>query len=212
MIRRKNKKREDELEDGFAMIEVQQETEISRLEKFVTRMSYIDLSYATQNFSQHNIIGHGQMGIMYRATLANGWCLTVKRLHDYQQFEEQFISKLKTLARFRHDNLIPILGFAIELKERLLVYKYVSNGNLFDWLHSAEDKKKILEWPLRMKIVVGLARGLAWLHHRNRFRLAHLNINSKSVLLDKNFEPKLSNFGRARISSPIEIELWESSF
>ncbi|KAJ9187213.1 hypothetical protein P3X46_002698 [Hevea brasiliensis] len=212
MIGRKNKKREDELEDGFAMIEVQQETEISRLEKFVTRMNYIDLSYATQNFSQHNIIGHGQMGTMYKATLPNGWCLAVKRLHDSQQFEEQFISELKTLARFRHDNLIPILGFAIELKERLLVYKYVSNGNLFDWLHSAEDKKKILEWPLRMKIAVGLARGLAWLHHRNRFRLAHLNINSKSVLLDKNFEPKLSNFGRARISSPIETELWESSF
>lgn len=181
------------------------------MEKFVTRMSYIDLSIATENFSQQNIIGQGQMGTMYKATLPNGWCLAVKRLHNSQQFEQQFMSELKTLGRFRHDNLVPLLGFSIELKERLLVYKYISNGNLFDWLHSAEDKRKILEWPLRVKIAVGLARGLAWLHHSCKFHLANLNINSKSVLLDKNFEPKLSNFGRARRSLAAKTEFLESS-
>ncbi|XP_021614126.1 probably inactive leucine-rich repeat receptor-like protein kinase At5g48380 isoform X2 [Manihot esculenta] len=206
MIRRKKVKKE-ELVDGFPM----QETEISKLEKFVTRMSYIDLSIATENFSQQNIIGQGQMGTMYKATLPNGWCLAVKRLHNSQQFEQQFMSELKTLGRFRHDNLVPLLGFSIELKERLLVYKYISNGNLFDWLHSAEDKRKILEWPLRVKIAVGLARGLAWLHHSCKFHLANLNINSKSVLLDKNFEPKLSNFGRARRSLAAKTEFLESS-
>lgn len=95
--------------------------------------------------------------------------------------------------------MLPLLGFCIESKERLLVYKYISNGNLFDWLHSVEAQKKILEWPLRVKIAVGVARGLAWLHHGYNARVVHLNINSRSILLDRNFEPKLSNFGEAML-------------
>lgn len=148
------------------------------------------------------------MGTMYKAALPNGWSIAVKRLFNPQHsdLEEQFTSELNTLGRLRHQNLLTLLGFCIEPKEKLLVYKYISNGSLFDWLHSTDDKKRILEWPLRVKIAVGVARGLAWLHHGCcNFRVAHLNISSKIILLDQNFEPKLSNFGKAMHINPQEI-------
>jgi len=155
------------------------------------------------------------MGTMYKATLPNGWFVAEKRMHDSRHFEEHMVSELKTLGRLRHNNLLPLLGFCIESKERLLVYKYISNGNLFDWLHSVEAQKKILEWPLRVKIAVGVAWGLAWLHHGYNAREVHLNINSRSILLDRNFEPKLSNFGEAmlRISTKSSnSDFWEMAF
>ena len=101
----------------------------------------------------------------------------------------------------RHDNLVPLLGYYREQNEMLLVYKYISHGNLYDWLHVEEGKENILEWPLRIKIAIGIARDLAWLHHKYDFRVVHLNLGSNSVLLDKNFEPKISNFGETKILS-----------
>ncbi|KAJ6859724.1 inactive leucine-rich repeat receptor-like protein kinase [Populus alba x Populus x berolinensis] len=87
-----------------------------------------------------------------------------------------------------------------ESNTRLLVYKYMSNGNLFDWIHSVKHRRKTLQWPLRLKVAVGVARGLARLHHGCRGQVVHLNISSKCILLDKNFEPKLSNFGKAMLA------------
>ncbi|KAJ9545942.1 hypothetical protein OSB04_025649 [Centaurea solstitialis] len=81
--------------------------------------------------------------------------------------------------------------------KKLLVYKYMCNGNLHHWLHCMESRK--MGWGLRLKIAVGIARGLAWLHHNNVLRVAHLKINSKCILLDENFDPKISNFGDAMI-------------
>nr|POF21168.1 putative inactive leucine-rich repeat receptor-like protein kinase [Quercus suber] len=127
--------------------------------------------------------------------------ITLKRLNASQHHEDQLLSKLMTLGRLRHNNLVLLMGFCLEMKEGLLVYKYMSNGSLHDWLHAVEDKGKILEWHLRVTITVGIARGLAWLHHWCDFKTVHLDISSKCILLDKNFEPKISNFGRAKSRS-----------
>lgn len=105
--------------------------------------------------------------------------------------------ELTILGRLRHYHLLPLLGFCIERKKKILVYKYMSNGNLYDWLHSLEDDFMKLEWPLRVRIVFGLARGLAWLHHKCKIRIVHLNICSKCILFDQNSEPQISNFERA---------------
>ncbi|XVF37470.1 hypothetical protein REPUB_Repub20aG0010900 [Reevesia pubescens] len=196
--------------------------ETSMLVKLVSRMSYRDLSEATNDFSACNIIGFGQMGRTYKATLSNGWLLAVKRLFDTQKFDEHFITELKTLGRLRHDNLVPLLGFCIESKEKLLVYRYMSNGNLYDWLHPAEGVAKIIDWPLKVKIACGIARGLVWLHQNCNFRVIHLDICSKCILLDQNFEPKISNFGEAMLMKSNNAdysssfyqnsEFWELSF
>ena len=173
----------------------------SQLEGKVTRVNFTELNEASNNFSPDNAIGLGKIGVMYKAMLPNGSLLAVKRLYDCQSFEKQFISELLALGRLRHNKIVPLLGFYRERKEKLLVYQYISNGNLYDWLQAREGNDKILEWPLRIKIAIGIARGLVWLHHKGNFRVVHLNLSSNCILLDKNFEPKISNFGGAKIST-----------
>ena len=99
--------------------------QISQLGGMVTRMNFTELSEATSNFSKDNAIGLGKIGMMYKAVLPNGSQLAVKRLHSYLSFEKEFISELLALGRLRHNNLVSILGFCRERKEKLLVYKYI---------------------------------------------------------------------------------------
>nr|POF21171.1 putative inactive leucine-rich repeat receptor-like protein kinase [Quercus suber] len=121
-----------------------------------------------------NTIGPGKIGVMYKAMLPNGSLPAVKRLHDCQSFEKQFKSELLALGRLRHNNTVPSLGFCREREEKLLVYQYISNDNLYDWLQAREGNDKILEWPLRIKIAIGIARGLVWLHYKRSFQVVHL--------------------------------------
>nr|POF24541.1 putative inactive leucine-rich repeat receptor-like protein kinase [Quercus suber] len=127
-------------------------------------MSFTEISEATGNFNTNIVIGFGKIGMMYKVVLPNCWPLAIKRLHNCQSYEKQFLSELSTLGEGEH-------------------------------------KDKILEWPLRAKIATRVARGLAWPHHKYDFQVVHLNLGSKSLLLDKNFEPKISNFGGAKTSS-----------
>ncbi|KAI4297385.1 hypothetical protein L6164_037279 [Bauhinia variegata] len=162
-------------------------------------MSFIEICYATKYFSTDNAIGMGKMGMMYKANLPNGCFLAVKRLYDSELFKKQFDLEIMILGIYRHRNIVPLLGFCVERgdsEERILVYKYMSNGRLSDWLSDGKRSAKKLEWPKRVRIALGIARGLCWLHH-NLFT-AHNNITSQCVLLDENFEPKLSNFGEAK--------------
>ncbi|KAH8484410.1 hypothetical protein H0E87_028752 [Populus deltoides] len=193
--------------------------EISMLEKRVTRMSYADLNDATDNFSENNVIGQGKMGMLYKASLPNGYVLAVKKLHDSQFLEEQFISELKILGSLRHINVLPLLGFCVESNQRFLVYNYMPNGNLYDWLHPMEEgQEKAMGWGVRVKVAVGIARGLAWLHQNcHTVKIIHLDISSKCILLDQNFQPKLSNFGEAMLmsstcASSVNSEFWEMAF
>ncbi|XP_028112013.1 probably inactive leucine-rich repeat receptor-like protein kinase At5g48380 isoform X1 [Camellia sinensis] len=180
-----------------------EDTKISKLEKLVTRISFTELVNTTDNFREDNIIGLGKTGIIYKAVFPNGSILAIKRFFNSQRSKRLFMSEVMTLGRLRHTNLVPLIGFCYETMEKLLVYKYMPNGNLYDWLHPPASELKIMKWPVRVKIAVGLARGLAWLHHYNRkLQVFHQNISSKCVLLDKNFEPKISNFGKAKFMSP----------
>ncbi|KAK2993780.1 hypothetical protein RJ640_018070, partial [Escallonia rubra] len=157
------------------------------------------LEKATNNFNEANRIG--KLGTMYKASLPNGWILAVKRFSKSKRSEKKFISEVMTIGRLRHSNLMPLIGFSIHLKERLLVYKYMQNGNLHEWLHPVEGDTNIMEWPVRVKIAVGLGRGLAWLHNNKNLQVVHQNISSECILLDHSFETKLSNFGEAAVMS-----------
>ena len=125
-----------------------------------TKISFMKLSRATNNFSANNVIASGKTRIVYKAMLPYSTFMAVKRLHASQHYENQFISELITLASLRHKNLVPLMGFCLDMQERLLVYRYMSNGSLHDWLHVVEDRAKMFEWPIRVKIIVGIARGL----------------------------------------------------
>lgn len=180
---------------------------VSMFEKSISKMKLSDLMKATNSFNKDNIIGSGRTGTMYRAVLEDGSLLMVKRLQDSQRSEKEFVSEMSTLGSVKHPNLVPLLGFCMANKERLLVYKYMPNGTLHDNLHAVEEGKKPMEWPLRIKIGIRAARGFAWLHHNCNPRILHRNISSKCILLDADFEPKISDFGLARLMNPVDTHL-----
>jgi serine/threonine protein kinase len=120
---------------------------------------------------------------------------------------------MKTLGQVRHRNLVPLLGFCIAKKEKLLVYKHMPKGSLYDQLNRESDqlnqegKDNKMDWPLRLRIGIGASKGLAYLHHTCNPRILHRNISSKCILLDDDYEPKISDFGLARLMNPIDTHL-----
>ncbi|KAG2396174.1 inactive leucine-rich repeat receptor-like protein [Vigna angularis] len=167
------------------------------LERFISRMSFKELCKATDYFCIDNVLGIGKTGIMYKAKVSNSCILAVKRLYDADKYKWKFLLEIMIPRRHRHRNIVLPHGFCIEKHERVLVYEYISNGRLSDWLQSDEGHQPTkLEWPERIHIALGIARGLSWLH--KRCNIVHLNLDSECVLLDKYFEPKISNFGKAK--------------
>ncbi|KAA8550513.1 hypothetical protein F0562_002197 [Nyssa sinensis] len=209
LSRRVSKKKEEDPEGNkwARSIKGAKAIKLSMFEKSVSKMRLSDLMKATNNFSKDNIIGSGRTGTMYRAVLEDGSSLMVKRLQDTQHSEKEFVSEMATLGNVKHRNLVPLLGFCMAKKERLLVYKHMPNGTLHDQLHLVEEGGKSLEWPTRLKIGLGAAKGFAWLHHSCNPRIIHRNISSKCILLDGDFEPKISDFGLARLMNPVDTHL-----
>ncbi|XP_070016542.1 probably inactive leucine-rich repeat receptor-like protein kinase At5g48380 isoform X2 [Nicotiana sylvestris] len=175
-------------------------------------MSFMELAKATSDFSEDSLVGNGMLGKVYKANLRNGWTFAIKKLNESENLEDEFVSEITTLGGLRHRNLLPLIGFCSEMEERLLVHKYMPNGSLHEWLHSTGDKDKILDFTLRVKIALGIAKGLAWLHHGSNLHASHGNISTRSILLDKNFEPKISNFWEAKFWSKNDTALSWSLF
>ncbi|KAI4356264.1 hypothetical protein L6164_000297 [Bauhinia variegata] len=202
------KKEEDPEENKWARIlKGTKKIKVSMFEKSVSKMKLSDLMKATSNFSKGNIIGSGRTGTVYKAVLDDGTSFMVKRLQESQHSEKEFLSEMATLGTVRHRNLVSLLGFCVAKKERLLVFNDMPNGTLHDQLHSAAAEGRTMEWTLRLKVAIGAAKGLAWLHHSCNPRIIHRNISSKCILLDADFEPKISDFGLARLMNPIDTHL-----
>ncbi|KAM7496306.1 hypothetical protein LguiA_020720 [Lonicera macranthoides] len=203
------KKKEDDPEGNkwAKSIKGAKAIKLSMFEKSTSKMRLSDLMKATDSFNKENIIGKGSTGTMYKAVLEDGTSLMVKRLQDTQHPEKEFAAEMATLGKVKHRNLVPLLGFCVAKKERLLVYKYMPNGTLYDKLHLLGEGVKPMDWPLRLKIGIGAAKGFAWLHHTCNPRIIHRNISSKCILLDSDFEPKISDFGLARLMNPVDTHL-----
>ena len=171
----------------------------TKAESSNSRKSFEELCDATDCFSSESTIGVGTTGITYEATLRNGCFVAVKRLYyDSQLRSRQFQAEIMILERCKHRNIVPLLWFweeEVEIKARILVYQYLPNGRLSDFL-SVRNDDVALSWPVRIRIALGIARGLFWLHHI--FHVVHFNIRSECILLDQKFEPKISNFGEAK--------------
>ncbi|XXG89430.1 hypothetical protein AAC387_Pa12g1428 [Persea americana] len=180
---------------------------LSMCENWVTKMRLHELRKATNDFSNDNIIDSGTRGNIYKATLSNGSLVAVKRLWNTQQSKTDFLTELTTLGKVKHPNLVFLKGFCIARNEKLLIYEYIPKRTLYQQLHQIEANTKIKEWPLRLKIALGLARGLAWLHHNYNFSIVHRNISSKCVLLDQDDEPRISGFGYAQLMNPLNANL-----
>ncbi|KAI3450148.1 hypothetical protein Pfo_006813 [Paulownia fortunei] len=204
----RKKKEEDPLGNKWARsIKGAKRIKLSMFENSVSKMSLSDLMKATNEFSKENMIVSGRTGTTYKAVLEDGTSLMVKRLEDTQHSEKEFMSEMATLGNVKHRNLVPLLGFCVAKKERLLVYKYMPNGTLHDKLHVVNDGGKVMDWPLRLKVGIRAAKGFAWLHHNCNPRIIHRNISSKCILLDTDYEPKISDFGLARLMNPVDTHL-----
>ncbi|XP_057798303.1 probable receptor-like protein kinase At5g18500 [Salvia miltiorrhiza] len=159
-----------------------------------------DLELATNRFSKENVIGEGGYGIVYQGQLINGTPVAVKKLlNNLGQAEKEFRVEVEAIGHVRHKNLVRLLGYCIEGTHRLLVYEYVNNGNLEQWLHGAMCQHGYLTWEARMKVLLGTAKALAYLHEAIEPKVVHRDIKSSNILIDEDFNSKVSDFGLAKL-------------
>ncbi|OWM78769.1 probable receptor-like protein kinase At2g42960 [Punica granatum] len=159
-----------------------------------------DLEVATNRFSAENVIGEGGYGVVYRGRLINGTEVAVKKLlNNLGQAEKEFRAEVEAIGHVRHKNLVRLLGYCIEGVHRMLVYEYVNNGNLDQWLHGGMRQHGSLTWEARMKVILGTAKALAYLHEGIEPKVVHRDIKSSNILIDEEFNAKVSDFGLAKV-------------
>ncbi|KAL9236668.1 hypothetical protein vseg_011307 [Gypsophila vaccaria] len=154
---------------------------------------------ATNDFADANKLGQGGFGLVYKGLLSNGVQVAVKRLSKNSgQGEIEFKNEVLLLAKLQHRNLVRLLGFCLERDERLLIYEFVHNRSLDHFLFD-QDKRGVLDWETRYNIIVGIARGLLYLHEDSRQRIIHRDLKAGNILLDAKMIPKIADFGLAKL-------------
>ncbi|KAJ1277937.1 hypothetical protein BS78_04G040700 [Paspalum vaginatum] len=166
-----------------------------------SKLRFADIVRATNNFHQENIIGCGGYGLVYKAILPDGTKLAIKKLNgEMCPMQREFTAEVEALSMAQHENLVPLWGYCIRGDSRLLIYSYMENGSLDDWLHSRDDDaSSFLDWPMRLKIAQGASRGLSYIHNVCKPHIVHRDIKSSNILLDKEFKAYVADFGLSRL-------------
>uniref|UniRef100_A0A803PSF6 non-specific serine/threonine protein kinase n=1 Tax=Cannabis sativa TaxID=3483 RepID=A0A803PSF6_CANSA len=159
--------------------------------------TFDDIMRITENLSEKYIIGYGASSTVYRCVLKNSRPIAIKRLYNDQHNLLEFETELETIGSIRHRNLVSLHGYCVSQFGNLLFYDYMKNGSLWDLLHGPSKKVK-LDWETRLRIAIGAAQGLSYLHHDCNPRIIHRDVKSSNILLDENFEAHLADFGIAK--------------
>uniref|UniRef100_A0A0D3G583 non-specific serine/threonine protein kinase n=1 Tax=Oryza barthii TaxID=65489 RepID=A0A0D3G583_9ORYZ len=176
----------------------QQQEELYNLAGQPDVFSNTELKLATDNFSYQNIIGEGGYGPVYKGKLPDGRVIAVKQLSETShQGKSQFVTEVATISAVQHRNLVKLHGCSIDSKTPLLVYEYLENGSLDRAIFGHSILK--LDWATRFDIILGIARGLTYLHEESSVRIVHRDIKASNVLLDTDLTPKISDFGLAKL-------------
>nr|XP_028958840.1 G-type lectin S-receptor-like serine/threonine-protein kinase At1g11410 isoform X2 [Malus domestica] len=174
-----------------------------------TDLPFFDLTTvvaATENFSFANMLGHGGFGTVYKGCLADGQDIAVKRLsRNSGQGVDEFKNEVMLIAKLQHRNLVRLLGWCIHKEERMLIYEYMPNRSL-DLCIFDKNRKSSLDWRKRFQIIIGIARGVLYLHQDSRLKIIHRDLKASNVLLDGSMNPKISDFGMARMFGDDQIE------
>ncbi|XP_051146110.1 proline-rich receptor-like protein kinase PERK9 [Andrographis paniculata] len=161
--------------------------------------TYKELLDATNEFSVENLLGEGGFGSVYKGTLVDGRVVAVKQLKiGGRQGEREFKAEVEIISRIHHRHLVSLVGYCIFNDSRLLVYDYLPNNTLYFHLHG--EGRPVMDWDTRVKIAVGAARGIAYLHEDCHPRIIHRDIKSSNILIDDNFEARVSDFGLAKLA------------
>ncbi|XP_061336702.1 receptor-like serine/threonine-protein kinase SD1-7 [Gastrolobium bilobum] len=213
--RRKGKKGEDLLhfEVGMSMkvresefTEANKGAKVNNKEVKLPLFSFVSVSAATDNFSDANKLGEGGFGPVYKGKLLNGDEVAVKRLSRRSgQGWEELRNEALLIAKLQHNNLVRLLGCCIDRDEKMLIYEFMPNKSLDFFLFDA-TKRRMLDWGTRVRIIDGIAQGLLYLHQYSRFRIIHRDLKASNILLDINMNPKISDFGMARIFGENELQ------
>ncbi|MCO5605374.1 hypothetical protein L7F22_059557 [Adiantum nelumboides] len=159
-----------------------------------------ELALASDNFSSTNLLGEGGFGCIFKGILHNGLHVAIKQLKvGGAQGDREFQAEVETISRVHHKHLVSLVGYCTTGKQRLLVYHFVQNQTLEYHLHC--QNQQILKWPTRLKIALGAAQGLAYLHEDCHPRIIHRDIKASNILLDNDFNAVVSDFGLAKLTS-----------
>ncbi|XP_076906611.1 G-type lectin S-receptor-like serine/threonine-protein kinase SD2-5 [Bidens hawaiensis] len=169
-----------------------------------TRFSYEELRIATNDFRKK--LGEGEFGSVFEGTLADGAKIAVKCLEGLSHIKKSFLAEVQSIGSIHHVNLVRLHGFCTWKSQRFLVYDFMSNGSLDKWIyHGVRDH--VLGWECRKKIILDIAKGLAYLHEDCRQKIVHLDIKPQNILLDNDFNAKVSDFGLSKLIDKTQTEV-----
>ncbi|GFP90555.1 tyrosine-sulfated glycopeptide receptor 1 [Phtheirospermum japonicum] len=167
-----------------------------------------DILKATDNFNQANIIGCGGFGLVFKATLSDGSKVAIKKLSgDTGLMEREFKAEVEALSTAQHKNIVTLQGYCLHDGYRLLIYSYMENGSLDYWLHERPNGPSGLNWPARLKIAQGASDGVAYMHETCEPHIVHRDLKSSNILLDRDFEAHVADFGLARLIMPYDTHV-----
>ncbi|KAM1389696.1 hypothetical protein ACFX2I_017647 [Malus domestica] len=168
--------------------------------------TYEELALATEGFSDSNLLGQGGFGYVHKGVLPNGKEVAVKQLRaGSEQGEREFQTEVEIISRVHHRHLVSLVGYCMTGSERLLVYEFVPNNTMAFHLHG--KGRPTMDWSTRLKIALGSAKGLAYLHEDCHPKIIHRDIKSANILLDFKFEAKVADFGLAKFSSDVNTHI-----
>ncbi|KAG6496543.1 cold-responsive protein kinase 1-like [Zingiber officinale] len=165
-----------------------------------TIYTFKELTNATDGFNPANKIGEGGFGSVYKGRLRNGKAIAVKVLSsESKQGAREFLTEITVISGIIHDNLVKLYGCCVEGSHRILVYNYLENNSLAKFLLASNRNNIYFNWRSTVKICVGVARGLAFLHEEVQPHIVHRDIKASNILLDKDLTPKIADFGLAKL-------------